>query len=151
MVDYDPFSVQAMEDPTELYRELREKSPVHRLDAYDAWAVSRFEDVWQAIGETASYTIAEGPVFVREVLLKPFDPAAAARPDPDRSFSMCDPPRLTALRHAISPSFRLKAMGLGAYCFPKKPCDPIDLLKAIHAAICQPDRNMAGAGPNFGE
>ena len=110
MVDYDPFSVQAMEDPTELYRELREKSPVHRLDAYDAWAVSRFEDVWQAIGDRASYTIVEGPVFVREVLLKPFDPAAAAPGDPDRSFSMCDPPRLTALRRAISPSLRPNAI-----------------------------------------
>ncbi len=45
---------------------------------------------------------------------------------------------------------RNKAMGLGAYCFLKKPCDSNDLLKAIHAAIGQTDQNAAGAAPTTG-
>ena len=49
MVEYDPFSGAAMADPSAIYRELRDVSPVHRLDRYDAWALSRFEDVWQVL------------------------------------------------------------------------------------------------------
>ena len=49
MVEYDPFSGTAMADPTAIYRELRDSSPVHRLERYDAWVLSRFEDVWQVL------------------------------------------------------------------------------------------------------
>ena len=35
---------------------------------------------------------------------------------------------------------RSKALGLGAYCFLKKPCDPGDLLKTVRGAIGQTDR-----------
>jgi len=45
---------------------------------------------------------------------------------------------------------RNKAMGLGAFCFLKKPCDSGDLLKAIHAATGQTDPSATGASPKTG-
>jgi DNA-binding response OmpR family regulator len=42
---------------------------------------------------------------------------------------------------------RSKAMGLGAYCFLKKPCDPSDLLNAIQGAMSQTDQNTSGDAP----
>ena len=72
MVDYDPFSPVAMQDPYPTYRELREHAPVYRLESYDAWALSRFEDVWQVISDAESFTIVEGPSFVKQQISEPF-------------------------------------------------------------------------------
>ena len=47
MVDYDPFSDAILDDPFPIYKRLRDESPVHWLEPYKAWALSRFEDVWQ--------------------------------------------------------------------------------------------------------
>ena len=47
MVDYDPFSDAILDDPLPVYKRLRDESPIHWLEAYQAWALSRFEDVWQ--------------------------------------------------------------------------------------------------------
>jgi len=48
LVDYDPFSDEILDDPFPVYKRLRDESPVHWLEAYQAWALSRFEDIWQA-------------------------------------------------------------------------------------------------------
>ena len=45
---YDPFDAAVRKDPQPIYRLLREQSPCHYLQAYDAWALSRFQDVWDA-------------------------------------------------------------------------------------------------------
>ncbi len=47
-VDYDPFSHQSMLDPTEYYRQMREEGAPHYIEKYDAWALTRFADVWEA-------------------------------------------------------------------------------------------------------
>ncbi|MGH0037402.1 MAG: cytochrome P450 [Myxococcota bacterium] len=46
MVQYDPFSAEVMNDPHPVYARLREEAPVYHLEKFDAWALSRFEDVW---------------------------------------------------------------------------------------------------------
>ncbi len=54
MVDrYDPFSPQVMADPLTFYAELRDHDPVHYLPAYDTFAISRFEDVWNTLGDVS--------------------------------------------------------------------------------------------------
>ena len=50
-IDYDPFSAGAMRDPYALYGELRAQQPVYELPQYEAFAISRFEDVWRVIGD----------------------------------------------------------------------------------------------------
>ncbi|MFI6691185.1 cytochrome P450 [Streptomyces sp. NPDC050433] len=108
---YDPYSDEALRDPTALYRQLRRRYPAYPLPQYDAWALSRFEDVW-AVGEDPErFAMDIGPVF---------DPADLARsnggsaPAPRTfstatSFSQLDPPVQTTLRQGIGTSLRPRA------------------------------------------
>ena len=110
MVDYDPFSTLAMSDPFPLYRELRAIAPVHRLEQYDAWALPRFEEVWQVAQDRENFSIVEGPVFGRDKLLRHNDGApdtTLRRPLP--SFASTDPPLHTQLRQSMYPSFTPRA------------------------------------------
>lgn len=106
MVEYDPFSTEAMTDPYPVYRALREAGPVHPLPQYDAIALPRFAEVWKVLEDMVSYSIVEGPVFVRKQLLKP---AALERRDPsdlNASFAMWDPPLHSKIRQVMSAPFR---------------------------------------------
>lgn len=46
---FDPFSPEAMRNPLDLYARLRDRDPVHYMPRWDTFAVSRFDDVWQAL------------------------------------------------------------------------------------------------------
>lgn len=109
-IDYDPFSPEAMRDPFPAYRELRARAPMYRLERYDAWAVSRFADVWQVIGDAEGFSIHGGPVFVRESLSAPVDRSRIGGADPRLSFSMWDPPLHTRIRARMSPALRPGAL-----------------------------------------
>jgi len=110
MVEYDPFSGAAMADPSAIYRELRDSSPVHRLERYDAWALSRFEDVWQVLQDRDRFSVVEGPVFDRDRLLvpNPGSPDTTLR-RPIPTFASVDPPAHTLLRQAMFPAFTPQA------------------------------------------
>jgi len=61
MVDYDPFGQEVIHgDPHPILRALRDESPHHYLERWDAWALSRFEDVWTACTNTECFSSAEG-------------------------------------------------------------------------------------------
>ena len=47
-LDYDPFSDAAMRDPFPLYAAMREEGGPHFIPKYNAWALTRFADVWDA-------------------------------------------------------------------------------------------------------
>ncbi len=48
-VQYDPFSEEVIHgDNHAIYRRLREESPVHYMKKWNAYALSRFDDVWWA-------------------------------------------------------------------------------------------------------
>src|SRR3954465_14963348 len=114
MVEYDPFGPAAMSDPFPIYRELRAQFRAYPLPQYDAFALPRFADVWEASRDRTHFSIVEGPVSHRERLLvhnhgAPERPA----PDPMGSFSTVDPPRHTTLRGAIAPAFTPGAVRRG--------------------------------------
>lgn len=46
-IEYDPFSDEAMSDPHPIYRRLRQEDPLHYIEKYRAWALTKFEDVWE--------------------------------------------------------------------------------------------------------
>ncbi|WP_235829406.1 cytochrome P450 [Croceicoccus estronivorus] len=46
MIDYDPFSDDAMRDPHKIYAELRKGDGPHFIEKYNAWALVHFEDIW---------------------------------------------------------------------------------------------------------
>ena len=102
---YDPFSLEAMTDPLPLYRRLRAKHPVYPLPQYRAWALSRFEDVWNAFLERDLFTEAEGQVFSRELLTAP---ASDTVPQPSLVpldlFNNLDPPVHGHVRRAMGTS-----------------------------------------------
>ena len=106
MVEYDPFSEQSMRDPYPAYRALRAAGAVHDLPQYDAIALPRFAEVWAVLQDMESFSIVEGPVFVREALLEPAVLDARDPADPNLSFSMWDPPLHSQIRRVMSPPFR---------------------------------------------
>jgi cytochrome P450 len=76
-VDYDPYSDEAMRDPHPLYAAMRDEGKPHYIEKYNAWALARFEDVWEAsmkhekdITFTAGQT--PGQVLLGEPVLKAF-------------------------------------------------------------------------------
>jgi cytochrome P450 len=63
---YDPFSPQAMSDPTPLYAVMRERYPVYYCEPYDTFFLSRFQDAWDflRVGDNV-FVSNEGSVFSR--------------------------------------------------------------------------------------
>jgi cytochrome P450 len=59
MGDYDPFAPAVMDDPQPVYRRLRDEAPAYYLPKYDAWALSRFADVWECSAHSA-FSAAKG-------------------------------------------------------------------------------------------
>lgn len=91
-IEYDPFSDEVLDDPNPVYARLRRESPVHHLEAYDAWAVARFADIWEVSSDPVSYTTRRGtsaPQLLTKVL------------PPFPNLNHMDPPAHTALRKQI--------------------------------------------------
>jgi cytochrome P450 len=107
-VEYDPFSPEVMQDPYPVYRRLRAAHRVYPLPEYDAFALTRFDDVWRVLADRERFSIVEGPVFRREQLLVHNDgrPPAPAPSRPVPSFSTLDAPVHTVLRKAMLEPFR---------------------------------------------
>src|ERR1700682_1713537 len=102
---YAPFSAEAMTDPYPLYRELRESAPVHWLEQYDMWALSRFAEVWEVLEDRERFSIVEGPVFNRDRLLTRNDGPPTRVAAPPASFPVIAPPEPPRSRQALPRSF----------------------------------------------
>jgi cytochrome P450 len=96
MAEYHPFSEAVFSDPHQVYRALREESPVHYVEEYGCWAYALFEDVWNACQDPETYTSAEGTTSGHLLLgnLEVFP-----------ALDMMDPPRHTQTRALISGFF----------------------------------------------
>ena len=101
---YDPYAAETMHDPLPLYRVLRDQHPVYRLEQYDGWALSRFEDIWEAFRDQENFSEAEGQVFDRERISKKLNgPPEPAPTDPLPIFNDLDPPLHTEMRRVLNP------------------------------------------------
>lgn len=60
MIDYDPYSQEAIADPHPIYRELRDTAPAYHVEKHDAWAISRFRDIWDVSIDPARFSSASG-------------------------------------------------------------------------------------------
>ncbi len=59
-VQYNPYSEAILEDPWPVYRALRDEQPAYYIEDLDAWALSRFDDVWKASMNRESLTASRG-------------------------------------------------------------------------------------------
>jgi cytochrome P450 len=102
-VRYDPFDPEFLRDPYPAYAWLREHSPVHHQPRSDEapsfWALSRFDDIWDAVREPEIFSSANGLTFfpdeIGQLGLAP-------------TIVMMDPPRQTQLRGLIGRGFTPK-------------------------------------------
>ena len=96
MVDYDPFSEEVMTHPHPIYRRLRDEAPAYFIEKYNAWALSRFQDIWDASMDAESYSTEQGTTPAQ--LLTRVQPVTPM-------INLMDPPRHTELRAQIRSFF----------------------------------------------
>jgi cytochrome P450 len=94
-IDYDPFSAEVRENPLPVYKRLRDEAPVYYMPKYDAWAISRFQDIWD-LSSRNDLSAARGTAPAQ--LLTRDQPVTAM-------INLMDPPEHTQLRAAIRKCF----------------------------------------------
>lgn len=102
-VEFDPFSETYFNDPTEVYRRLRDEAPVYRNETYGFYALSRFADVLSAHRDWEGFSSAHGIEL------------SSLRTDPElirraRMIIMMDPPEHDRLRQLVSRVFTPRAV-----------------------------------------
>ena len=102
-VDFDPFSDEYFNDPTEVYRRLREEAPVFHSKRYNFYALSRFDDVVAASKDWHAFSSARGV----DLSMMSKDPEMVRRL---RSIIMMDPPEHDRFRALVSRVFTPRAM-----------------------------------------
>jgi len=102
-VEFDPFSDEYFDDPSEVYRRLRDEAPVYFSERYGFYALSRFADVvaahrdWQGFSSAHGVdlsTLSKDPALIRSF----------------RSIIMMDPPEHDRLRALVSRVFTPRAV-----------------------------------------
>ena len=95
-VEYGSYSTDVKRDPYPYYRALRDDAPAYHHPDLDFWALSRFDDVIDALHDPATYCSGEG--IVLEAMTRSPYPMIIA----------LDPPRHTDLRKLVSRAFGTK-------------------------------------------
>jgi cytochrome P450 len=101
---YDPFSIEAMTRPLDFYPTLREHFPAYYMPDYDAWAISRFADVWDGFLDSTNFTEAEGQIFGREQLLRHNEGIVPSADQGPFVFNNLDAVLHTRFRQAMNPA-----------------------------------------------
>jgi cytochrome P450 len=96
-VALDPYDYAFQEDPYPVYAWLREVEPLHHNPALDLWALSRHEDIAEALRTEGTYSNSYGVAIER----------SAWGPDAHKVMSILgmDPPRQKRLRSLVSRGF----------------------------------------------
>jgi len=102
-VEFDPFSDDYFNDPTEIYRRLRDEAPVYFSERYGLYALSRFADVLAAHRDWQGFSSAHGI----ELFTFSKDPEEIAS---YRSIIMMDPPEHDRFRALVSRVFTPRAV-----------------------------------------
>jgi cytochrome P450 len=102
-VEFDPFSEEYFNDPTEIYRRLRDEAPLYHNERYGFYALSRFADVLAAHRDWETFSSAHGI----ELFTLSKDPEEIAA---YRSIIMMDPPEHDVFRALVSRVFTPRAV-----------------------------------------
>ena len=100
-VEYNPFSPEVMRDPHPIYKRLRDEAPAYYVEEYDCWALSRFEDIWNASMDSEHYSCKLGTTASQLLTKKqPVTPM----------LNLMDPPQHTHLRSRVRKHFSPQAI-----------------------------------------
>ncbi len=102
-VEFDPYSDEYFNDPTDVYRRLRDEAPVYYSEKYGFYALSRFADVVTAHRDWKAFSSAHGI----ELSTLSQDPELVAS---FRSIIMMDPPEHDRFRALVSRVFTPRAV-----------------------------------------
>ncbi len=91
-VHYDPTDWEIQKDPYPVYRWLRDEAPVYRNEALGFWALSRFQDVWDATLDWETFSSTFGQTLEKVEMPLPI------------MISM-DPPKHTRVRALVAKAF----------------------------------------------
>ena len=92
-MDFNPFSDETQRDPYPIYRRLRDEAPCYRHQELGFFALSRFEDCWNAALDWQSFSSSAGPSM------------ELSGEGEDFSLIGMDPPRHTTMRNLVSRGF----------------------------------------------
>jgi len=108
---YDPFGPDVKADPLPFYKILRDEHPAYFMEQYDAWAISRFDDVWNLLNDTERITGTEGTMLFQEQLrISNGGIVPAPSYDPLTVLSYTESPVHEELRQAVGPPLRRTAV-----------------------------------------
>lgn len=102
-VEFDPFSEEFFNDPTDVYRRLRDEAPVYHSERYGFYALSRFADVLAAHRDWEGFSSAHGVELF--TLSKDREEIASYR-----NIIMMDPPEHDRFRALVSRVFTPRAV-----------------------------------------
>jgi cytochrome P450 len=102
-VEFDPFSDEYFNDPSEVYRRLRDEAPVYFSQQYGFYALSRFADVVSAHRDWQGFSSAHG--IDLSTLSMGVEEIASFR-----SIIMMDPPEHDVMRALVSRVFTPRAV-----------------------------------------
>lgn len=102
-IDYSPYDERLRADPWPLYRRMQAEAPAYFVRDLDCWALTRFEDIWQASMDRQSYTATRGT--------SP-DALFLGGPPPPAVFLFMDPPEHAQHRGLIARSYMKEKIAL---------------------------------------
>jgi cytochrome P450 len=97
MVEYNPYAEQIFVDPYPIYRRMRDEQPAYYVEEYDAWFLSRFEDIWRVGPDFQHFSAQQGTT--PNHLLTQDTPL-------NLSFASMDPPQHSKYRAQVSEHFK---------------------------------------------
>ena len=100
-LSWDPFDWKLHADSHPVWRRMREEAPCYRNDEYDFWALTRFQDVLDALVDYQTYSSASGDIL--EVI-------RAGQNEYTESMISEDPPLHTVHRKMLSRAFTPRAI-----------------------------------------
>lgn len=83
-VEYDPYSDEAMRNPRELYRQMREAGCPYHLPEYGAWALVCYDDVDQASRGEGYIDFSKGALLGQHLLGEPIPHTFMTMNEPER-------------------------------------------------------------------
>jgi cytochrome P450 len=104
MIDIDLTAPEALADPFPLYRQLREREPVHWSERFGAWLVTRYDDVVRCLRDSRLSAARAGAMFAR-MPVEVQDRTRLLRAAFSHWMLMMDPPDHTRLRSLVAKAF----------------------------------------------